>query len=155
MIRQSQIDGSNVPGGSRFVINDKDGAASVNPSVNLFVPSLSPCAFCDLTLPQSLTVFPAHTLTMRIFSFLPALAALVTAVVAGTVPTDDCSISEFGCPIDAVSKRSSHPSRSGYGLTNAELLRRGLPLRGPVLRRGAFAWLQYIALFLLSRFEPF
>ena len=34
-----------------------------------------------------------------------------------------------------------HPSRDVQGLTNAELLRRGLPVKNPVLRRGAFVWL--------------
>jgi len=74
---------------------------------------------------------------MRIFSFIPALAALVTAVVAATVPADGCDgTSELGCATPVAPKRNFLPSRNGRGLTNAELLRRGLPLNGPVLRRG-------------------
>ena len=59
---------------------------------------------------------------MRIFSLIPVLAVLVT-VVAG-VPT----------------KRNlvEYPTRDVHALTNAELLRRGLPLNGPVIRRGTF-----------------
>lgn len=74
---------------------------------------------------------------MRIFSFIPVLAALVTAVVAA--PTDNCGSSEMGCGGNGASKRDflERPARSGDGsLTNAELLRRGLPPKDPFLRRG-------------------
>lgn len=76
---------------------------------------------------------------MRAFSFIPVLAVLVTAVAGvpttGQVPP---------------TKRNSieYPARDVYGLTNAELLRRGLPLNGPVIRRGAFMWLR------LTMFSP-
>ena len=82
---------------------------------------------------------------MRIFSFISALAALVTTVVSVSVP-DPCTNSEMKCDINVAPKRDfiEHPSRNVRAMTNAELLRRGLPLNRPVLRRGTFEWLQHI-----------
>ena len=90
---------------------------------------------------------------MRFFALIPVLAALVTAVVGAPAP-DDCAGSEIGCGTNVPSKRDflEHPSRDVRGLTNAELLRRGLPVKNPVLRRGAFVWLQHVALPLLRWF---
>ena len=88
------------------------------------------------------TLLPANTQTMRILSFIPALAALVTAVASVAVP-DTCTGSEMKCVSDVGHKREliQHPSRNLRATTNAELLRRGLPLNRPILRRGAFEWL--------------
>jgi len=89
---------------------------------------------------------------MRIFAFIPVLAALVTAVAGASA----CKNTEMGCsngnnnnngngnngnkpdPDPHGPKRdfAELPSRDGHGLSNAELLRRGLPLKGPVMRRG-------------------
>ena len=80
---------------------------------------------------------------MRIFSLIPVLALLVTAVAGVSLPRqdDDCG-SEIGCELaQSVSKRAvslEHPARTVPGLTNAELARRGLPPKDPILRRGAF-----------------
>ena len=75
---------------------------------------------------------------MRILSFIPALAALVTAVASVSVPST-CTGSEMKCVSDVGTKRDliQHPSRNLRAVTNAELLRRGLPLNRPMLRRGA------------------
>lgn len=76
---------------------------------------------------------------MRILSFIPALAALVTAVMAAPPNKDACQNSEMKCGHNShPSKRDflEHPARAVHALTNAELLRRGLPLNNPVLRRG-------------------
>ena len=76
---------------------------------------------------------------MRILSFIPALAALVTAVASVAIP-DTCNNSEMKCVSNVVPKRefAQHLSRNVRAMTNAELLRKGLPLNRPVLRRGAF-----------------
>ena len=64
---------------------------------------------------------------MRIFALVSVLAATATAV-AGAVPAKrDFSAQRF--------------SRTVHGVTNAELLRRGLPLKDPVIRRGAPSYL--------------
>jgi hypothetical protein len=61
---------------------------------------------------------------MRISALISVLAAIATAV-AGVVPAKrDVSGQRF--------------SRTVRGVTNAELLRRGLPLKDPIIRRGAF-----------------
>jgi len=78
---------------------------------------------------------------MRIFSLIPALAALVTAVAGVSLPrADDCG-AELPCNlVPSVSKRDflTRPvARTVPGLTNAELLRRGLPLKNPIMRRGS------------------
>ena len=81
---------------------------------------------------------------MRIFSFIPALAALATAVVGVALPGQgDCSF-ETAC--EPASKRGfsgEHAARNDPGLTNAALLRRGLPIKKPIMksRRGTFMWL--------------
>ena len=75
---------------------------------------------------------------MKIFSFVPAFAALITAVAGLALPAD-VSCGEMGCDaVQAAHKRHflEHPARAPRGMTNAELLRRGLPLKYPVLRRG-------------------
>ena len=79
---------------------------------------------------------------MRFFSFIPVLAALVTAVAGVAVP-DDCADTEMGCNPHLSAKREfvPHPARdNNRAMTNAELLRRGLPMNYPVLRRGTFAF---------------
>ena len=77
---------------------------------------------------------------MKFFAILPAIAALVTAVAGASVSRSDCHQSEFGCSVPVPPKREflDHPARDGHALTNAELLRRGLPLKNPVMRRGEF-----------------
>ena len=82
---------------------------------------------------------------MRIFSFIPALAILVTAVAGVSLPRqDDNCGSEIGCELaQSVTKRDisgEHAARTVPGLTNAELARRGLPLKDPIMKRGAFVW---------------
>jgi len=73
---------------------------------------------------------------MRFLSFIPALVALVTAVAAA--PTDgSCKDSEIICSSQVTKRNFVHPARDVHGVTNAELLRRGLPLKGPILRRGS------------------
>ena len=81
---------------------------------------------------------------MRIFSLIPALAVLVAAVAGSPFPADsadgNCGY-EIGCEVaQSAAKRDffEHPTRTVHGLTNAALLRRGLPLKNPVMRRGAF-----------------
>ena len=81
-------------------------------------------------LPQ---LFLPQPHTMRIFSLVPVLAALATAVAGVPLPRDVGNIQMFA-------KRDfsdQRVSRNVGGLTNAELLRRGLPPKGPVMRRGA------------------
>ena len=59
---------------------------------------------------------------MRIFALIPVLAVIATTV-AGAVPAKrDFSGQRF--------------SRTVHGVTNTELLRRGLPLKAPIIRRG-------------------
>jgi len=76
---------------------------------------------------------------MRLFSLIPALAALVTVVAGVSLPRDVCHDSEIKCGLNHDTKRdfTAHPSRDFHALTNAELLRRGLPLKEPVMRRGS------------------
>ena len=76
---------------------------------------------------------------MRIFSLVSVLAALTTAVAALAVSRDVGCEFEMKCNRQSPAKRdfSSQPvARSDDGLSNAELLRRGLPPKGPVMRRG-------------------
>jgi len=61
------------------------------------------------------------------------LAALVTAVAGSALPRADCDGSEMGC---GVTQSTTKRDFSGVGLSNAALLRRGLPLKNPVMRRG-------------------
>ena len=79
---------------------------------------------------------------MRIFSLIPVLAALATAVAGASLPRTDNCASEAGCGVvQARAKRDfsrQRFSRTIRGLTNAQLLRRGLPLKDPIIRRGAF-----------------
>ena len=81
---------------------------------------------------------------MRIFSLIPVLAALATAVAGLAVSRDvGCEI-EMKCNSQPPAKRdfSSRPvARSVDGFSNAELLRRGLSPKGPVMRRGVFPYL--------------
>ena len=88
---------------------------------------------------------------MRIFSLIPAVAALVTTVAGVALPRQgDCGF-EIGCDLaQSTSKRDfsgKHAARNDLGLTNAELLRRGLPLKNPIMRRGTFVWLWRIMSF--------
>ncbi|KAF9646479.1 hypothetical protein BDM02DRAFT_3188819 [Thelephora ganbajun] len=76
---------------------------------------------------------------MRVFSFIPALAVLVTAVAGAALPVDDNCGLEKGCEVAKLAIKHDffeHPTRTIHGLTNAALLRRGLPLKNPILRRG-------------------
>ena len=82
---------------------------------------------------------------MRPFSLISTLAVLITAVVGAALPrdanTDGCG-AEAGCKYAGLTLKRDvfeHPSRTVNELTNAELLRRGLPLNNPVVRRGAYA----------------
>ena len=67
---------------------------------------------------------------MRIFSLIPVLAALATTVAGVSLPRQD-----------------ERAARTVPGLTNAELARRGLPPKDPIMRRGAFMWLWRITPF--------
>ena len=59
---------------------------------------------------------------MQIFALIPVLAAIATTV-AGAVPAKrDFFSQRFSC--------------TDQGVTNAELLRRGLPFKDPIIRRG-------------------
>jgi len=94
---------------------------------------------------------------MRIFSLIPVLAALVTAVAAGSALSreDNCG-AEAGCEVaQLASKRDflGHPTRAVHGFTNAALLRRGLPLKNPIMRRGTLTWSWQIAPPLLRKFQ--
>jgi len=81
---------------------------------------------------------------MRVFSLIPALAVIVTAVAGSALPREANCGTEAGCEAArfASSKRDffEHPTRAVHGLTNAALLRRGLPLKSPIMRRGTLAW---------------
>lgn len=84
---------------------------------------------------------------MRIFALIPVLAAFATAVAGVALPrADDCGF-EMGCDLglgQSTTRRDlsgERAARAVSGLTNAELLRRGLPLKGPIMRRGVFAQL--------------
>ena len=93
---------------------------------------------------------------MRLLSFIPALAALVAAVVAAPANNGGCHDSEIQCgPDPQTSKRDflEHPARAVHALTNAELIRRGLPLKNPVMRRGKFLRLWCIVSRLLNNFS--
>ena len=93
---------------------------------------------------------------MRIFSLLSALAALVTAVAAGTLPARDCVDSEIVCGAQVTRREIiGHPARDVHGLSNAELLRRGLHLKAPVLRRGQLLSFSFTASSLLTDFRLF
>jgi len=74
---------------------------------------------------------------MRFFAIIPALAALITAVAAA--PADGCNAEMCGASGTPPTRRDffEHPSRDVHALTNAELLRRGLPLKEPIMRRGS------------------
>lgn len=85
---------------------------------------------------------------MRVSSIISALAAAVTVVAGAALP--DCG-SEIGCDL---LKRHS-PANDARDLTNGERLRRGLPLKSPILRRGAFVWGWYISPSLLKDFRLF
>jgi len=80
---------------------------------------------------------------MRIFSFIPAFAVLATALTGAALPVepgqDNCGY-EVGCELaQSAAKRDffEYPTHTARGLTNAALLRRGLPLNKPIMRRGA------------------
>ena len=83
--------------------------------------------------------------TMRLSSLISSLAILATAVAGVSLPRqDDNCGSEIGCELAQSVKRDlSHelPARTVPGLTNAELARRGLPFKDPIVRRGEFTWL--------------
>lgn len=73
---------------------------------------------------------------MRILSFIPTLAALVTAVAGAALPAGDKCGSGIPCsPLQYAAKRDLS-ELDIRGLTNAERLRRGLPPRSPISRRG-------------------
>ena len=76
---------------------------------------------------------------MRILSFIPALAVLVTAVAGAALPAGDKCGSEIECITAQSAAKRDLSELDIRGLTNAERLRRGLPLKSPILRRGAFA----------------
>jgi hypothetical protein len=93
---------------------------------------------------------------MRILSFIPLLTAFVTTVAGAAFPADSSCGSEIGCPEPAQLATDDHFSpRTVRDLTNAERLRRGLPLKSPFLRRGAFVLdeLYYVATFPLRDFR--
>ena len=73
---------------------------------------------------------------MRIFSLVPVLAALTTAVAALAVSRD------VNPQSPAKRDFSGQPIARGVdGLSNAEFLRRGPPLpKDPILRRGVFPY---------------
>ena len=78
---------------------------------------------------------------MLIFFLIPALATLATAVTGATLPVEGNCGFEIGCEVAQLATKrdvSGYPSRTVRGLTNAELLRRGLPLKNPIMRRGTF-----------------
>ena len=76
---------------------------------------------------------------MRILSFIPTLAALVAAVMGAALPADDKCGSEIECKIAQLAAKRDLSELDVRSLTNAERLRRGLPLKSPMLRRGALA----------------
>lgn len=87
---------------------------------------------------------------MRIFSFIPPLAVFVTAVTGAALPVepiqDDCGY-KVGCELAQLAVKRDlfeYPTRTIRGLTDAALLRRGLSLNNPIMRRSAFD-LWYIA----------
>jgi len=93
---------------------------------------------------------------MRIFSFIPTLVALITAVAGSALTREDNCGAEAGCEVARLaSKRNffEHPTRAAHGLTNAALLRRGLPLKNPIMRRGMLKWSWQTALPLLRKFQ--
>ena len=78
---------------------------------------------------------------MRFFALIPALAALVTSVASVSI-RDGTGLSEIDAGSSSKRNLIELPTRATDGLTNAELLRRGLPLKNPIMRRGAFIlWL--------------
>jgi hypothetical protein len=78
---------------------------------------------------------------MRIFAIIPALAVLATAVSGLSLPRQDNCGYEVGCDLASqMTKREFSgelPARDLLGWTNAELLRRGLPLKDPIMKRGS------------------
>jgi hypothetical protein len=125
---------SDRPGFSRRSVHYKARADYVTPLLNS--PLRSVFRF-TLSAPRH-SLEPSHSLlTMRFFS----LFALVTAL-AGVAFADDCKKTEMGCDVKGGGKRDfvELPARDVTGMTNAELLRRDLPLKSPVMRRGAFGW---------------
>jgi len=71
---------------------------------------------------------------MRFFSLLPALAALVTVVAGVALPrAEECNSTEMGCD---VSQSAAKRDFSGRGPSNSDLLRRGLAIKNPIMRRG-------------------
>jgi hypothetical protein len=84
------------------------------------------------------TLFSLEPYTMRFFALVPVLAALTTAVAGLSLARDDgCGNSEMGCVAPTKRDFPEQPvARSVGQMTNAELLRRGLPLKAPVMRRG-------------------
>jgi hypothetical protein len=91
------------------------------------------------TLSSLPTLFSVQQHTMRIFSLIPVWAALATAVAGAALPRAGNCASEVGCNvIQALAKRDfsrQRFSRTVRGLTNAQLLHRGLPLKDPFIRR--------------------
>jgi hypothetical protein len=87
---------------------------------------------------------------MKSHSLILVLAVLVIAVVGASLPTDYDCVSEIGCEL-ANKRDSESPTRTVRRSTNAELLRRGLPLKYPVLRRGTFVYWWNIRYSLLIR----
>jgi hypothetical protein len=79
---------------------------------------------------------------MRVFSLIPVLAAIATAVAGGPLPRVDNCASNMGCAVvqSAVKRYVSDQrfSRTVYEVTNAELLRRELLPKNPIVQRGAF-----------------
>ena len=97
---------------------------------------------------------------MRIFSFIPALIVLATALTSAALPVepgqDNCGY-EVGCELAQLAAKrdfSGYPTRTARGLTNAALLRRGLPLNKPIMRRGASNFLSILSL-VLRNFQLF
>ena len=80
---------------------------------------------------------------MRAFSFIPALAALVTAVTSAAILADNNNGPELaGCGLARSATEENYPARNTRDLTNAERL----PIKSPILRRGGFVRRLHIAL---------
>ncbi|KAF9786807.1 hypothetical protein BJ322DRAFT_1019393 [Thelephora terrestris] len=71
---------------------------------------------------------------MRVLSIISALAAVVTAVAGAALP-GNCG-SEIGCDLAQLTAKRDFLAHDARDLTNSERLRRGLPLKSPILRRG-------------------
>ena len=76
---------------------------------------------------------------MRVFSTILALATAVTAVASAALPAKNNCGSEIGCELAQLAAKRRFPANIVRSFTNAERLRRSLPLKSPTLRRGAFA----------------